>query len=196
MVATGGGCRGAALGGMNAGRHTWVVDACRVSSRPSSAPSVRTRSRASAPFCAPGAVRVPQPCYACRIRRGDRPTLTIEGAEPDLDATLVRIAEHAGYRRTTDPADVPLEVRAGLVYVRDCLDEVVHAAPVDQLASDGLRRCLHRLDAWRGTSRGLRSDSSGQPLRRCYSLRWGLTSEGGIQPLDGPLVLRPGDALA
>lgn len=145
---------------------------------------------------APGAVRVSQPCYARRIRRGDRPTLTIVDVEPDLDATIARIAGHAGYNRTTGPADVRLEVHAGLLYVRDCLDEVVHAVPVDRLAPDGLRRCLHRLDAWRGTWRWLRSDSSGQPLRRCYSLRWGLMGEGGIQPLGGPLVLRPGDALA
>lgn len=144
---------------------------------------------------APVAVRVPQPCYARRIRRGDRPAVAIDCADQELAATLTRVADRAGFRVTNDAVDARLELRAGGLHVRDCLGELVHAAPIADLDAETLRRCLRRLDAWRGTSRWLRGDSSGRPLRSCYSLRWGLAGEDTVQPTEGALIARPGDAL-
>lgn len=136
-----------------------------------------------------GATRIPQPCYARRIRRGERPVVAIACDDADLARTLTRIAGHAGFDVAEDESTATIELSNGTVRVRDCLGELVHVVDVRDLEDDELRRCLRRLDVWRGTARWLRGDSSGRPLKHCYSLRWG--SPGST----GPVLVRPGDAL-
>jgi len=145
---------------------------------------------------APGAIRVPRPCYARRTRRGDPPAAAITSDEPTRTAELSQIARNGGFRIGASDVAAHIELRAGTVHIRDCLGELVYAATVEQITPDDLCRCLRRLDSWRGVSRWLRGESSGQPLKGCYSLSWGLLGGTPTGLTTGPVTVRPGEALA
>lgn len=138
---------------------------------------------------------LPQPCYARRVERGRPHAVAL--ADPRLRRELAGLVEGAGLRIADDPRDVAahIELRDGLLRVSDCLGALVLLAPDDPRSHDALLRCLKRLDRWRSLSTWLRADSSRQPLRGCYGLRWGRAGDARA-PTSGEVVVRPGDALA
>lgn len=147
----------------------------------------------------PRAARLlPQPCYAHRVGRGQRPAVALSGVDLKVRDELTALIARAGLRLASqDERDVVARVEQheeGL-RVLDHLGELVHLAPPGFLPAEDLHRCLRRLDRWRGVSRWLARDSSGRPLRRCYDLRWGPPAQlAATRP--GEVRVRPGDALA
>ncbi len=140
---------------------------------------------------------LPQPCYARRVERGRCHAVTLECSDAGLKGALTDLVIAAKLRVGEDgerDLAARLEVRDGMLHVFDGLGELVHLSPIDPLPADDLRRCLQRLDRWCGVSRWLLGDSSGQPIRRCYELRWGRADEG-MSREPGAVQVRPGDAL-
>ncbi len=140
---------------------------------------------------------LPQPCYARRVVRGRRHAVVLECSDTGLKGVLADLVIAAKLRVGEDgerDLAARLAVRDGMLHVFDSLGELVHLAPIDPLPADDLRRCLHRLDRWCGVSRWLLGDSSGQPVRRCYELRWGRADEE-TRHAAGAVQVRPGDAL-
>ena len=140
--------------------------------------------------------RIARPCYARRTRRGAPLTAAITSDDPARTLEISQLVRGAGFQIKDGEVGAHVELRAGVLRVRDCLGELVHAAPTGPLAADDLHRCLRRLDPWLGVSRWLRADSSSQPLRGCYSIAWGILDRTALRPIAGPVTARPGEVLA
>ena len=140
---------------------------------------------------------LPRPCYARRVERGRRRAIALECPDPGLRNELADLVVAANLRvDNDDPAPAArLALHDGMLRVSDCLGELVHLARAAPLPGDDLRRCLRRLDMWCGTSKWMLGDSSAQPLRRCYELRWGRANDSAGLAASA-LVVQPGASLA